>query len=103
MVKAAQRAAVLGRPSYVWRAGQERRLTLIRRYVPLEGARILDVGCGVGAYVRRLRELSERVWGIDIDVQRVRRGSVAVPNLMPAASEHMPFLDDTFDVSSSTK
>ena len=98
MVKAAQRAAVLGRPSYVWRAGQERRLTLIRRYVPLEGARILDVGCGVGTYVRRLRELSERVWGIDIDAQRVRRGSVAVPNLMPAASEHMPFLDNTFDV-----
>ena len=98
MVKAPERAAALGCPSYVWRSGQERRLDLIRRYAPLEEARILDVGCGIGTYVRRMQALSPRVCGVDIDVQRVRRGSASVPNLMLAVGEHLPFLDNSFDV-----
>jgi SAM-dependent methyltransferase len=98
MVEAAERAAVLGRPSYVWQSGQERRLALIRRYVDLENTRILDVGCGIGTYVNRLRGLSEHVYGIDIDEQRIRRGSVTLPNLALAVSEHMPFPDSSFDV-----
>ena len=51
-------AAQLGEPSYVWRSGQERRLQLIRKYVPLEGRWILDVGCGIGTYCRRFRDYS---------------------------------------------
>jgi len=98
MVKAPDRAAALGRPSYVWRSGQERRLVLVRRRVSLEGARVLDVGCGIGAYVRRIQELSPRVCGVDIDEQRVRRGSSSVPNLMLAVGERLPFLDNSFDV-----
>jgi len=98
MVEAPERAAALGQPSYVWRSGQERRLALIRRYVDLEGSRILDVGCGIGTYVRRLRELSKHVYGIDIDERRVRRGSLSLPNLALAASERMPFADNSFDV-----
>jgi ubiquinone/menaquinone biosynthesis C-methylase UbiE len=98
MVEAPDRAAALGRPSYVWRSGQERRLALIRRYVNLEGSRVLDVGCGIGTYVRRLRELSEHVYGIDIDERNVRRGSLSLPNLALAASEQMPFPDNCFDV-----
>jgi len=97
MEKAPPRAAALGRPSYVWRSGQERRLSLVRRRVSLEGARVLDVGCGIGAYVRRMRELSPRVYGVDIDEQRVRRGSSELPNLMLAAGERLPFRDNTFD------
>jgi len=95
--EASRRAAALGHPSYVWRSGQERRLSLVRRNVPLEGARVLDVGCGIGAYVRRIRDLSPRVYGVDIDAPRVRRGSCDLPNLMLAAAERLPFLDNTFD------
>ncbi len=43
-----EKAITLGHPSYVWRAGQERRLNLMRGYVPLEGKTILDVGSGIG-------------------------------------------------------
>ena len=57
----------LGNPSFVWRFGQDRRLNLIRHFAPLEGARILDIGCGLGVYVRKFREFSDRVYGIDID------------------------------------
>ena len=36
--------AVCGVPSQVWRAGQERRYQMIRRWAPIEGARVLDAG-----------------------------------------------------------
>lgn len=91
-------AATLGEPSYVWRSGQERRLNLIRRYVPLDGRSILDIGCGIGTYVRRLRDLSPQVYGIDISVTRLQRGARTVPNLVAAVGEHLPFGDRSFDV-----
>ena len=99
MVTAPDRAEVaLGNPSFVWRFGQDRRLNLIRHFAPLEGARILDVGCGLGVYVRKFRELSDRVYGIDIDAKRLREGARTTPGLMLSASETLPFRDATFDV-----
>ena len=92
------RRAGLGHPSYVWRFGLERRLSLIRRYVPLEDRRMLDIGCGVGAFVRRLADLSAHVYGVDIDGERVRRGAQAVPGLAMAVSENLPFQDSAFDL-----
>ncbi|HLB22841.1 MAG TPA: class I SAM-dependent methyltransferase [Dehalococcoidia bacterium] len=99
MVSAPDRAEVaLGNPSFVWRFGQDRRLDLIRRYAPLEGARILDIGCGLGVYVRKFREFSDDVCGIDIDAKRLREGAKTTPGLMLAVGEHLPFPDDSFDV-----
>ncbi len=86
----------LGNPSFVWRAGQDRRLNLIRRYVLLEGARMLDIGCGIGTYVRKLQEFSERVYGIDVDPERVHQGRTG--GLAVAVSERLPFADGAFDV-----
>lgn len=90
--------AILGHPSQVWTPGLERRLELLRRHIELEGRRILDIGCGVGAFVRRLGEFSSAVYGTDIDRESVRRGSEALPNLALALGEHMPFRSGTFDV-----
>ena len=99
----APQVASLGQPSYVWRFGLERRLSLIRRYVPLEGRRLLDIGCGVGTFVRRLGEFSPHVYGVDIDDDRVRRGAHALPaseggGLAVAVSENLPFQDSAFDL-----
>ena len=95
--------AGLGQPSYVWRFGLERRLSLIRRYVPLEGRRMLDIGCGVGTFVQRLAEFSPHVCGVDIDGERVRRGAQALTppeggGLAVAVSENLPFQDDAFEL-----
>ena len=99
MVTTPDRAEVaLGNPSFVWRFGQDRRLNLIRHYAPLEGARILDIGCGLGVYVRKFREFSDRVSGIDIDAKRLREGARTTPGLMLSASETLPFRDSAFDV-----
>jgi SAM-dependent methyltransferase len=91
-------AVGLGQPSYVWRFGLERRFELIRRHVPLEGRRILDVGCGIGTFVQRLRKFSPYVYGVDIDPERVRQGAAAAPCLAVAVSEYLPFADAAFDV-----
>ena len=93
-----ERAAVRGHPSYVWRFGQDRRLALVRRYVPLENRRILDIGCGLGMYVRKFRELSDEVYGIDVEFERVAQGSKSVPHLAVARGEDLPYRDCTFDV-----
>ena len=77
---------------------QDRRLNLIRHFAPLEGARILDIGCGLGVYVRKFREFSDRVYGIDIDAKRLREGARTTPGLMLSASETLPFRACTFDV-----
>jgi SAM-dependent methyltransferase len=89
---------VLGNPSYVWRFGQERRLDMVRQYLNLEGARVLDIGCGLGAYVRRIGDFTDQAYGIDIDTPRVVEGAEnGVAHLGVALSEHLPFADASFD------
>jgi SAM-dependent methyltransferase len=89
-------AARLGEPSYVWRSGQERRLQLIRRYVELEDRWILDVGCGIGTYVKRFRDFSPHVYGLDVSPERLAQAHL--PNLVAAEGEVLPFADGSFDV-----
>ncbi len=88
----------LGHPSYVWRFGQDRRFELIRRHVRLQGARILDVGCGLGLYVRQFRTYSPDVWGTDIDPEKVAEASRTLPNIRQAPAEALPFPPGSFDV-----
>lgn len=92
------KAASLGLPSFVWRFGQERRFELIQRYAPLTGRRVLVDGCGIGTYVRRIREHASYVAGIDIDLERVAEGAQTLPNLAVSAAEALPFPDASFDV-----
>lgn len=92
------KAIHLGHPSYVWGFGQERRLELIRRYAGLEGQAVLDVGCGLGMYVRAFRRFSQNVHGVDVDADKVVEGSQELPNLYVASAEHLPFPEGFFDV-----
>lgn len=88
-------AARLGHPSYVWRAGQERRLALIRRWAHVDGARILVDGCGLGLYVRALRRYTPHVIGLDIDPKVLAASGLR--GLCQAAAETLPFPDNSFD------
>ena len=97
-VQSAAKAIRLGHPSYVWRRGQDRRLDLIRQHVSLENRRILDVGCGLGMYVRQMRRFSSEVYGVDVDAEKVAEASQFLPNVYTAPAESLPFPDDYFDV-----
>jgi len=93
------RAAERGEPSYVWRAGQERRLGMIHQAVPgWENARVLEDGCGIGVYVRELRRFTPHVYGLDYEFERVAEGARTLDKLICAAGEHLPYPDQSFDV-----
>ena len=92
------KAVALGHPSYLWRFGQERRLGLIQEYAPLEGKRVLDVGCGVGMYLQAIRAFSERVYGVDIDLERAAQAHHLLPHIVVAPAEQLPFAPGSFDV-----
>jgi SAM-dependent methyltransferase len=92
------KAITLGHPSYVWGFGQERRLELIRRFVVLEDRSILDAGCGLGMYVRAMRQFSDDVHGVDVDPDKVEEASQELPNIRVAPAEDLPFAGDSLDV-----
>lgn len=88
-----------GVPSLVWRAGQERRLAMLHEAAPLMGKRVLVDGCGIGAYVEHIGRFTPSVFGLDIEVERVREGAaLGVRGLMAGVCERLPFADASFDV-----
>lgn len=91
-------AITLGHPSYVWRAGQDRRLRLMQAHVPLTGQRILDVGCGVGMYLRAFAQFTPHVHGVEIDLARAQKARETSPHVSVAPAEQLPFPDAAFDV-----
>ncbi len=94
------KAIKLGHPSYVWRFGQDRRLNLIRQCAPLENARVLDIGCGIGAYVEKFRALDAQAFGIDVDVDKLTRANheKGLETVALSVSETLPFAENTFDM-----
>ena len=94
-------AAERGEPSYVWRAGQERRLDMIRlAYPDLDHARVLDDGCGIGTYVARLETLGARAFGLEYEIPRAAQAFARTRDglIVAGAGEHLPFADGSFDL-----
>jgi len=91
-------AALRGEPSYVWRAGQERRLQMIEKWATLEDAHVLIDGCGVGMYASQIRRrYTPHVEAFDIEYERVQTAREETPHALVAAGEYVPFADNTFD------
>lgn len=95
--RSADKAAALGHPSYVWRAGQQRRLDLICRWAAVEGADILVDGAGIGMYSRHLAALGARVTSLDIDFASMVAARQHVPACVNGACENLPFATASFD------
>lgn len=92
-------AARRGEPSYVWRAGQERRLRMMAKWARLEDARALVAGCGVGMYAAQIRRrFTPFVQAFDIEPDRVQMTRGEVPDALVSAGERIPFAANTFDV-----
>lgn len=94
-----EKAARCGEPSYVWRAGQERRLGMIVEAAGkrLQG-RLLENGCGVGMYIEHLSPLAGSVIGLEYDFQRARQARERSSQVINAAGEFLPFDNGIFDL-----
>lgn len=93
------KAAALGVPSLVWRAGQVRRLELIR---VAAGDRVrgmvLDDGCGIGLYAAKLADLGGTVYGLEFDHAQAVAAATRADRILRGAGETLPFPDETFDL-----
>ncbi len=93
------KAAERGVPSQVWRAGQERRLDMIRAAAGerLRG-RVLVDGCGVGMYLQRLAENARQAVGLDIEFERAQDARQRAKLVVCAAGEYLPLPAQHFDL-----
>ena len=93
------KAALRGEPSYVWRAGQQRRLEMIVRAAGerLKG-RVLENGCGVGMYVEHISSFGGNVIGLEYDFERAAEARINSPHIINAAGESLPLPSGTFDL-----
>jgi SAM-dependent methyltransferase len=93
------KAALRGEPSYVWRAGQQRRLDMI---LQAAGERIhgcvLENGCGVGMYVERLSSFGGAVLGLEYDLERASEARKHSPHIINGAGEFLPLPSSRFDL-----
>lgn len=95
------KTARCGAPSYVWRAGQDRRLHMILEAAAgLCDGLLLENGCGVGMYVEQLSQHVGRVIGLEYDLERAVRAHQLASRLqnaqvMCAAGERLPLPTET--------
>ena len=94
-----EKAALRGEPSYVWRAGQERRLQMILDAADgrIQG-RVLENGCGVGMYVEKLTPHAGTVIGLEYDFERSVEAHENSLHILNAAGEGLPFPAESFDL-----
>ena len=94
-----EKAALRGEPSYVWRAGQQRRFEMIRKAAGdrIHG-HILENGCGVGMYVEQLSRFGGNVIGLEYDFERAAQAGINSPHILNAAGESLPLPTSTFDL-----
>ncbi len=94
-----EKAALRGEPSYVWRAGQQRRLEMIFHAMDERvHGRILENGCGVGMYVEHLAPFGGTILGLEYDFERAHEASQTSANIINAAGEFLPLPADAFDL-----
>lgn len=98
-VRNLDKAALRGEPSYVWRAGQQRRLEMI---IKAAGERIkgdiLENGCGVGTYVEHLSPFGGNVIGLEYDFERAAEARRNSAHIINGEGEFLPLPSSTFDL-----
>lgn len=98
-IKPSSQAAERGEPSYVWRAGQQRRLDMLKTAAGerIRG-RLLENGCGVGLYLEHLQPLGCETIGLEFEISRAVEAREKAANLVGGAGENLPFADGSFDL-----
>ncbi|MEM2742063.1 MAG: class I SAM-dependent methyltransferase [Nitrososphaeria archaeon] len=77
---------------------------IVSEFIRIDGAKILDVGCGEGGISIALKEVALQVIGLDIDHLRVKRAKVRSTeegvdvDFIVADGLHMPFKERFFDI-----
>jgi len=92
------RRVKFGSPSLEWTKGLQRRMDFIKKYVDFKNKKILDVGCGIGMFLKQFKNLGADVFGVDLDKEKVEIAKKKFPNVFHSKAEKMPFRKSTFDI-----
>ena len=75
---------------------------VVRDSLPLDGARVLDIGCGDGSLVRMMAREGAEATGLEISESQLARARAASPvggeSYQVGRAEALPFADKAFDV-----
>ena len=98
-IQPSSQAADRGEPSYIWRAGQQRRLEMLKSAagVRIQG-RLLENGCGVGLYLEHLDPLGCETVGLEYEIPRAVEAREKAANIVGGAGEDLPFPENSFDL-----
>ncbi|KID28094.1 methyltransferase family protein [Prauserella sp. Am3] len=105
----AEHGDFLGDADFVWcpEGVREEDAHLLGDPAALEGADVLEVGCGAAACARWLTSRGARVVALDLSAGMLRHAADAAertglaPTLLQAGAEHLPLRTDSFDVACS--
>ncbi len=72
----------------------------LRRVELQAGQRVLDIGCGAGAFLRLVADRGVEVFGLDASVALIELARTRLPeaDLRVGEMEALPYQDDTFDL-----
>ncbi|NDJ77690.1 MAG: class I SAM-dependent methyltransferase, partial [Chloroflexi bacterium] len=71
---------------------------MINHWGDLQGAHVLEAGCGQGMYSSQIRRrFTFRVDAFDIEPDRIRVAQEDTPHALVAAAEKLPYRADLFD------
>lgn len=87
-----------GSPSTYWSWGLNHRLELTKKYIDFKNKKVLDVGCGVGMFLKQFKKLGAKVYGIDVDKKKIEIAKRKYKNVKVAPAEKIPFRKETFDI-----
>ncbi|MEJ2412858.1 MAG: class I SAM-dependent methyltransferase [Anaerolineales bacterium] len=98
-IQPSPQAAERGEPSYVWRAGQQRRLEMVLSAAGerIQG-KILENGCGIGLYLEHLQPFGSELFGLEFDLDRARQAKGSGSHILGGAGEQLPFPENSFDL-----
>lgn len=101
----------LGKPSAYLSTGLSRRLDLVQDTISFRSKKILDLGCGVGAFLREFTKYTsaENVFGSEydsslfsstysVDSEFFKETKIPVNNIHNCAGEDLDFPDGMFDI-----
>lgn len=74
---------------------------ILERMGDVRGRRGLDIGCGLGWYMARLREKGARVVGLDLSAAQIRRARAGGSPVVRASAVELPFASEAFDFAYS--
>ncbi len=99
MSQHSDKAALRGEPSYVWRAGQDRRMQMILQAAGnLANGKVFEIGVGLGAYLSRLAQSAQQAIGLDVELERTLEAHQRVEQVICGVGEFLPFPENSFDL-----